>query len=225
MEAHKKTVFVTGSSRGIGKAIADRYNLAGYNVICPTRSELDLANIESVRTYLQRHAGLRADILINNAGENKVSPIDSIAIDDWNRLLTINLTSAFLLTQAAALYMGRRKWGRIVNISSSYSVVTRAGRAAYGVSKAGLNSLTRTAAVELGMSNILVNAICPGFVETELTARNNSPEQLEAIRQQICLGRLAKPEEIADLVYFVGSNLNTYITGQTLFIDGGFNCL
>lgn len=120
--------------------------------------------------------------------------------------------------------MRQQGWGRIVNLSSCYATVTRPGRASYGAAKAGLNSLTRTACLEFAPGNVLVNAVCPGFVSTEMTHRNNSPRQIETMCGAIPLGRLASPEEIAAFVYFLGSEANTYITGQTLVIDGGFLC-
>ena len=112
--------------------------------------------------------------------------------------------------------------GATVNVSSCYSVVGRPGRAAYSASKAGLNGLTRVAALEYGERGVLVNSICPGFVATELTSRNNSPEQIEALRLQVPLRRLAQPPEIAEAVFFLGSRANAYINGQTIVVDGGF---
>jgi 3-oxoacyl-[acyl-carrier protein] reductase len=135
---------------------------------------------------------------------------------------TINLTAPFLLTKFVLRQMIAQKWGRIVNISSAYSVISRIGRGGYGVTKAGISSLTRTAALEYAAYNILVNAVAPGFVETDLTRKNNSPEQIDILRQQIPLKRLATPQEIAEFVFRLGSEQNTYITGQTIFIDGGF---
>jgi 3-oxoacyl-[acyl-carrier protein] reductase len=220
----RKTVFITGASRGIGKAIGERFEREGYLIVAPGRAELDLSSVDSVKAYLSRNSGLQADVLINNAGENKVNSIDRISLDDWQRILTTNLTSAFLLTQAAAPHMVARKWGRVINISSIFSLLGRPGRAAYSASKSGLNGLTRAAALEYGPSNILVNAVCPGYVETDMTRQNNSAETLRALSAQTALGRLAAPEEIASLVFHLGSEQNTYLTGQTVVIDGGFSC-
>jgi 3-oxoacyl-[acyl-carrier protein] reductase len=219
-----RTALVTGSSRGIGRAIAEKYRSSGYFVIAPTRSELDLSSRDSVIGYLRRSEGLCVDVLINNAGENKVNPIQKISLEDWDRILTTNLTSVFALTQAAAAFMAERQWGRIVNISSCYSIVSRPGRAAYSASKAGLNGFTRAAALEFGPHQVLVNSVCPGFVETDLTRQNNNQEQIRNLCGLTALNRLATPEEIANFVFFLGSEQNTYITGQTLVIDGGFLC-
>ncbi len=138
--------------------------------------------------------------------------------------MNVNLTAPFLLTQAVAPGMKARGWGRIVNISSCYSLVSRVGRMAYTASKSGLNGLTQSAAVELAPHNILVNAICPGFVETDMTRQNNNPAQIAALLAQVPMGRLAQPEEIATLVAFLVSERNTYLTGQCIPIDGGFLC-
>jgi NAD(P)-dependent dehydrogenase (short-subunit alcohol dehydrogenase family) len=216
-----KRVFVTGGSRGIGQAIVRRFQADGNEVIAPTRQELDLASVNSVQDYLAVN-GLHADILINNAAENTIAEIKDIDLETWNRMLTINLTAPLLLMKAVREHMARKGWGRIVSISSVYSLVNRAGRSGYSSSKAGLNALTRTAAIEFAQDGILVNAVCPGFVETDLTFKNNSAAQLDAIRKQIPLTKMSTPEEIAEFVFFLGSERNTYITGQSLPIDGGF---
>ena len=217
-----RTALVTGASRGIGQAIATRLAAAGMSVLTPSREELDLSSAESVRTFLANAP--EVDVLVNNAGENKVSPIADLDLADWQRILDTNVTSAFLLIQHFAPKMTARGWGRIVNISSCYSFLSRAGRVAYSASKGALNQLTRTAALEYGAKNVLVNAVAPGFVETEMTRRNNNPEQIAALASQTALGRLAQPGEIAELVAFLASDANTYITGQLVVIDGGFSC-
>lgn len=120
--------------------------------------------------------------------------------------------------------MAERGWGRIVNISSVYSLVSREKRSMYSTSKSALNGLTRALAVELGPRGVLANAICPGFVDTELTRQNNTPAEIAALCELVPLGRLAAVREIAEFAYYIGSEANTYITGQTLAIDGGFLC-
>ncbi|MEJ7637012.1 MAG: SDR family oxidoreductase [Singulisphaera sp.] len=134
----------------------------------------------------------------------------------------MNLTAPFLLIQGFAPGMAEGGWGRVVNISSIWAVVSKEKRAAYSSAKSALAGLTRTSAVELATGGILVNAVCPGFVETELTRANNPPEAIEAILRSIPLGRLAQPEEVGRLVAFLCSEQNTYITGQSIVIDGGF---
>jgi 3-oxoacyl-[acyl-carrier protein] reductase len=217
-----RTALVTGASRGIGQAIASRLTAAGMTVLTPSREELDLSSADSVRTFLANVPDV--DVLVNNAGENKVSPIADLDLGDWQRILDTNVTAAFLLIQHFGPKMTARGWGRIINISSCYSFLSRAGRVAYSASKGALNQLTRTAALEYGAKNVLVNAVAPGFVETEMTRRNNNPEQIAALASQTALGRLAQPGEIAELVAFLASDANTYITGQLVVIDGGFSC-
>ncbi len=220
----KRTALVTGGSRGIGQAVVRRFKAEGVRVIAPARQELDLVSTESVKSYLRRKGRPEIDILVNNAAENIVHPIPRIPLEEWERILTVNLTSAFLLIQGLAPKMAKRKWGRIVNVSSCYSFVSREGRAAYSASKGGLNSLTRTAALEFGPRNVLVNAVCPGFVLTDLTRKNNSPARMAQLARQTALNRLAKPEEIAQAVSFLCSDRNTYVTGQAIVVDGGFSC-
>lgn len=214
-----KRVLITGASRGIGQAVYNRFIQHGYNVLIPTHQELDLSSADSINKYVK---GLEVDILINNAAENKVCPINDLSIENWRHTLDVNLTAPFMLIHYLSDYMMCSRWGRIVNISSCYSLITKRGRVSYSASKAGINSLTRTAALEYAEYNILVNAVCLGFCDTEMTKQNNSPKQIDVICNQIPLRRLGTPLEIAEFVYFIGSEQNTYITGQTLIIDGGF---
>jgi 3-oxoacyl-[acyl-carrier protein] reductase len=218
-----RKVLVTGASRGIGRAIAAEYSQRGYEVVTPTRNELDLSSIDSVRDYASKYLS-DIDILINNAGENIVGTIEQVSYTEFMQVLNVNLISAFLLIQSTAGHMRSQGWGRILNVSSCYSIVSRAGRGPYSAAKSGLNGLTRTVALELASSNVLVNAICPGFVETELTKRNNSSEQIDALVRQIPMGRLAQPDEIAHFAYHLASAENSYITGQIIALDGGFLC-
>lgn len=220
----KHTALVTGGSRGIGAAIASQLKYQGIEVIAPSRQQLDLGSQSSLSAFLADRQYQGIDILINNAGINILSEITEIADQDWQSMLQINLTAPMELIRGLSPYMKSQKWGRIINISSIFSLVTREKRSAYSATKAALNGLTRTTAVELAPYGILVNAVCPGYVETELTFANNSPEQLAAIRDTIPIRRLAAPEEIAKLIGFLCSEDNTYLTGQTLAIDGGFTC-
>jgi 3-oxoacyl-[acyl-carrier protein] reductase len=134
------------------------------------------------------------------------------------------LTAPLRLIQAFAPSMQTRGWGRILNVSSIFSVVTKEQRAIYSMTKAALNALTRSAAVELGPFGILVNALCPGYVDTELTRTNNSPADIAALESQIPLRRLAQPAELARVAAFLCSEENTYLTGQSVLVDGGFTC-
>jgi len=219
-----KTVLITGASRGIGKACAARFAQMGYRVLAPSRGELDLGVQGSVEQYI---SGITepVHVLVNNAGINPIANIDNINYDEARQLMNINFWAPVLLTGLLAPRMREMGYGRIVNISSIWSGVTKAGRSMYASSKAAINAFTRTAAVEYGAYNVLVNAVAPGYVNTELTQLNNTPEQIEAIKDQLPIGRLAEPAEIAELVWFLGSEGNTIVTGQTIFADGGFSII
>jgi 3-oxoacyl-[acyl-carrier protein] reductase len=219
-----RTVFITGASRGIGAAIATEIQARGYHVIAPTRAQLDLSAPDSVDAYLKANSDMRIDILINNAGINMLNPLLKLSPIDWQLMLQTNLNSVISLIQAFAPNMIAQCWGRILNISTIFSLVTKTNRGAYSMTKAALNALTRSAAVELGLHNILVNSIAPGYIDTDLTRQNNPPEIINAIVETIPLRRMAMPLELAKTVAFLVSNDNTYITGQTIAIDGGFIC-
>jgi 3-oxoacyl-[acyl-carrier protein] reductase len=219
-----KIALITGGSRGLGAAIGAELAAQGCRVVAPPRAELDLASAASVSAYLQANAKLEPDILINNAGVNFLNPIPAVELATWQLMLQTNLTSALQLIQAFAPGMARRGWGRILNISSVLGVVAREKRAAYSMTKAALNALTRTAAVEFGPAGVLANALAPGYVDTELTRQNNTPEMLAAITAAVPLRRLAQPAELAKVAAFLVSENNSYLTGQTVIVDGGFTC-
>jgi len=219
----EKTALVTGASRGIGLAIAERYRLAGYRTITPSRAEMDLADCASVERFISSNAAAEVDVLINNAGENNIMALENVSVADLTRMLAINVTAPFLLTRSFGAAMARRGGGHIVNISSIYSALGRAGRSMYSTCKSALNGATRAAAIELGPRNVIVNSVCPGFVDTDLTRKNNTPETIAQLVASVPLKRLATAAEIADFVFFLGSGANTFVTAQTLMIDGGFS--
>lgn len=216
-----RTALVTGAGRGIGQAIADALQQAGMDVLRPSRADLDLSDTAAVEQFAR---DLQVDVLVNNAAENVPARIEDMPVADWQRIVDIALTAPFILTRGALPGMRQRRWGRIVNIASAFSVVSREGRAAYSSAKSGLLGLTRTAAIEGGPFNVLVNAVAPGYVRTALTEQNNPPERIAEICTTIPVGRLAEPYEVANLVAFLSGEGNTYITGQLISIDGGFLC-
>jgi 3-oxoacyl-[acyl-carrier protein] reductase len=221
-----RRALVTGGARGLGRAIAARLASEGVEVVTPARAELDLAARESVQAWIadaDARGALAFDILVNNAGENFPRPIEEVEEHVLRRTFEVNFFSAFALTAAILPAMRARGGGRVVNVSSVYAQRTRPGRSVYGATKAALESLTRTAAVEAAPHGVLVNAVAPGFVETELTRQNNGPEALAALSARIPVGRLAAPPEIAEVVAFLASERNTYLTGHTLVVDGGFS--
>ncbi|MFM7291194.1 MAG: SDR family NAD(P)-dependent oxidoreductase [Planctomycetia bacterium] len=219
-----RQILVTGGGRGIGAAIVARLRADGHQVDTPSRQELDLASMASIDAFLDRHRDDPIDVLVNNAGINILRSIEEIDDATWQEMMQVNLTAALRLTQAFAPGMAARGWGRILNVASIFAVVTRERRGAYSMTKASLAALTRTAAVEFGPRGVLVNALAPGYVDTELTRRNNPPEALKAIEDSIPLRRMARAEELAEVAAFLVSDRNTYLTGQTVLVDGGFTC-
>ena len=163
------------------------------------------------------------DILVNDAGVNRLAGLAETDDDLLRETLEINLIAPLRLARALAPAMAERGWGRVVNITSVWTVVARERRLPYIVSKTGLNGLTRAMAVEFGPAGVLVNAVAPGFVMTEMTTQNNSPEQLQAVANGVPLRRLAEPGEIAELVAFLASSRNSFMTGQVLVCDGGYS--
>ena len=217
-----RTVLITGGSRGIGAATAKRFQEAGYTVIAPTHSELDLSSRESIKHYLDSSKDTPFDSVINNAGINPINQLEDIGDEDLYQTMEINLVAPILLLRGMVGAMKKRGYGRIVNIGSIWGVVSKEKRAVYAVTKNGLHGLTNTLAIELGPFGILVNTLCPGYTNTELTKKNVSQTTADAIAQDIPLRRFAEPEEIAEMIYFLGSERNTYITGQRIVVDGGY---
>lgn len=218
-----RTVLITGGSRGIGAAIAARLQDEGLRILTPSSKALDLSSTVSIDAYLSQLTD-PIDILVNNAGINRLGSIDEISAKDFEEVIQMNLLGHFRLTQGLVKGMKARRYGRIVNISSIWSLVSRERRVTYSAAKAGLNGLTRALALELAPYHVLVNAVAPGYINTELTKKNNPPEALERIVEEIPLGRLGEPSEIAECVAFLCSPKNSYMTGQVIVLDGGYLC-
>ena len=240
-----KTVLITGATRGIGASIARDFGHLGATLILtgtkPDHIEslnltnkkignisvrychLDFLDEKSVFTFIndieREH---RIDICINNAGINRLNPIDKVLIEDLDALLSVNLRGPFMISRTVSRKMKQANYGRIVNIASIWSVITKPQRSVYTTTKFGIVGMTKSLAVDLGPFNILVNSVSPGFVSTELTASTLSPLEQESLANQIPIKRFAQPDEISKLVLFLASDLNTYITGQNIIIDGGF---
>lgn len=218
-----RVALVTGASRGIGAAIATVLAREGARVLTPSRLEMDLKNPNSIERYVNTVEG-PIDILVNNAGINFLAGFDEFDLVRLNETLQINLVAPLHLTGLVAERMRANRYGRIVNLSSIWSLVSKERRVAYTASKSAINGVTRTLALELGPYGVLINALAPGYVNTELTRQNNSPEQIQAVSANIPLQRIAQPGEIAEIAAFLCSEKNSYMTGQVLVVDGGYVC-
>lgn len=235
-------MLVTGGTRGIGAAIASAFEDAGASLLLTgTDSErvealnreagsakvryiqTNFLDRESVASFCKEIEGQdRIDVCVNNAGINRIASIDTVATEDFDAVSEVNLRAPYLVSQAASRVMKRANYGRIVNIASIWSVITKAGRSPYSTTKFGLIGMTKATAVDLAPFNILVNAVSPGFVMTDMTRSSLSDEERDNLSSQVPLNRFAEPIEIAKVVLFLASGENTYITGQNIVADGGF---
>ena len=239
-----RSAIVTGGGRGIGRAIATELARAGANLLITYRANSSLAeaaarelrafgvgcqiaqadvregvDLDRVVKVCQQAFG-SVDILVNNAGMTNDNLVMRLSEEAWDEVLDTNLRGTFLATKAALRPMVRARWGRIINITSVVGVSGNAGQANYAAAKAGIIGFTRSVALEVASRGITVNAIAPGFVQTDLTA-GLSDEQKELIKDRIPMGRYAEASEIAPIVAFLASEAAAYITGQTLNVDGG----
>lgn len=214
---------VTGGTRGIGSAITVELATSGMRVTALSSGSFDMTRPDEVLAWTQNYTGDIPYLLVCNAGMNRPESLASQSDEEVRRILECNFFAHTELIRFFAPRMAANGGGRVVVISSAYATRARVGRSAYASSKAALDAYMRGAALEFAKSNVLVNSIAPGFVETELTLANNPPEILKEIVKRIPIGRLASSEEVARAVAFLGSPRNTYITGQVLNIDGGFS--
>lgn len=235
-----KKVLVTGASGGIGKAIALELSLNGADLCLTGRNKSELENLQKtiggncqiIISDLSNSEGInnladqaqeimgQIDILVNNAGITKDNLFMRMSEDDWNEVININLNSIFKLTKQLIKGMIKRRYGRIINITSVIGVAGGAGQSNYSASKAGIIAMSKSLAQEVGSRSVTVNSIAPGFIETNMTAEL-SDDRKEDILRSISVGRLGKPDDIAGAVCFLASDKASYITGQTIHINGG----
>jgi len=245
MSLSGKVALVTGASRGIGRAVALKLAGEGADVVVTATSleraqktadeitrmgrkalavEVNVAVAAEVETLFAKviESFGKLDILVNNAGITRDGLLMRMKDDDWNMVLDVNLTGTFTCTREAVKIMAKAKSGSIINISSVVGEIGNAGQVNYCASKAGVIGLTKAAAREYAKRNISVNAITPGFIETDMT-EVLSPAVKEDLLKQIPVGRFGKPEDIANAVYFLVSEMGNYITGHVLAVNGGMH--
>ncbi|MDW7681447.1 MAG: 3-oxoacyl-[acyl-carrier-protein] reductase, partial [bacterium] len=240
---NQKVVVVTGAARGIGRAIAEKFGQLGYNiVICDVDKDLvtgtakeignsgvkalgmkvDVTQMVEVENLFEKTIAAygRVDVLVNNAGITRDTLLIRMQENDWDAVIAVNLKGTFNCTKAAAKIMMKQRSGAIVNIASVVGVMGNVGQANYAASKGGVISLTKSAAKELGSRGITVNAVAPGYIETDMT-KKLSAEVKQAFLNLIPLKRPGTPEDVADVVAFIASPAARYISGQVIQIDGG----
>lgn len=238
-----RIALVTGASRGIGRAIALRLGQAGHTVIGTATSEtgasaitealqaagyqgqgmvLDVADLDSINALLKAVAEQYGEpaILVNNAGITRDNLLLRMKEEDWHAILQTNLTAIFRLSKACMRAMNKARWGRIVNIGSVVGATGNAGQTNYAAAKAGMIGFTKSLAKEIGSRSVTVNAVAPGFIDTDMT-RELADAQRQALLDNIPLGRLGHAEEVAHAVAFLCSDEASYITGETLHVNGG----
>ena len=240
----RKVVFVTGGSRGIGKEVALKFAKNGYNIVINyVESGLDVEGlknefmqfgaksvilpadvtnskeIESVVEAAITEFG-RIDVLVNNAGITKDNLLMRISEEDFDKVIAVNLKGTYIVTKAVTKYMMKQRSGSIVNLSSVVGVAGNSGQCNYSASKAGIIGFTKSVAKELASRNIRSNAVAPGFIKTNMTDVLTDAVK-ENINNTIPLKRMGDPKEVANLIYFLGSEESSYITGQVVNVDGG----
>ncbi len=244
MDISNRVAIVTGSGRGIGRAIALKLAEVGATVVVNDIGEAEPVNsvVEEIRAMKGQSLAIMADvssasdvasmvettistfgkvdILVNNAGIARDQLAMRMSEDDWDAVLNVNLKSVFLCTRAVLRHMIKQRWGRIINMSSIVGIVGNPGQANYASAKAGVIGLTRTIAKEVASRQITVNALAPGFIDTEMTQRL-ADDWKEELKKRIPLGYFGSPRDVAEAVAFLASEEARYITGQVLNVDGG----
>jgi 3-oxoacyl-[acyl-carrier protein] reductase len=239
-----RTVLITGGTRGIGKKIAEDLLSLGANLILSGTNPVEIEKLNStakrdglpityfavdfmksdqVNEFIKKlNKFPKIDCIINNAGINRLNYIQNAETTDWDDMLAVNLTAPFKLLNLISPLMIQNGYGRVVNIASIFSKISKEKRSVYSATKFGIHGLTVGVSNDLARHNILVNTVSPGFVLTDLTRQNLSESEMIALSDQIPAKRLAQTSDISNIVVFLLSDLNQYLTGQNIIVDGGF---
>jgi len=218
-----RKVLVLGGRGGIGEAIASTMaEKFSDHVRAVGRAEFDLSDPSSIRNFLDKE-GKDYDVLIHSAGWNQPAPFDELDLDAVRFTMEANVHGFLQLTQALLPYWKRVGRGWVVVLSSLYGFISRRFRLPYAMSKHALMGVVKTLAIELAPHGVLVNAVSPGYIATPMTEKNNPPEVIRGFEEGIPLGRLGKPEEVAEVVAFLAGPANTYVNGHDLVVDGGYS--
>jgi len=237
MSKEKKKILITGASRGIGKSLALKSKENGYVVVGTSTSkrgvqelenegilglELNLNDDRSIKEFnnflIKDHSDI--EILINNAGITRDNIVLRMSDEEWADVLNIHLTGTFQISKTVLKFMLKKKWGRIINITSTSASIGNKGQANYSAAKAGVEAFSKSLAKEVGSRAITVNSVAPGYIETDMTEQISNTIK-EEILKQIPLSRFGKPEEVSELIEFLITDEASYITGQTIHINGG----
>jgi 3-oxoacyl-[acyl-carrier protein] reductase len=217
-----KSAFILGGHGDIGKSIVSYFEEMDFQVTSPGSRELDLTKKDEIAEYFYRN-DVKADVLINSAGLNIPKAFEELSYDDILTALQVNFLGFFDIIQRLTPAMKKKKSGYILGISSIYGFISRKGRLPYSSAKHAHEGMIKTLALELGPHNILINSLSPGFVNTDMTSRNNDEATIQSFIDNVPLGRLASTNDIARVAYFLCSGENRYITGQNIVVDGGYS--